>query len=320
MKKNHQIKWILFHSPVEIFVRTAESFAKEIGELTNGRINIEVYKIEDYAKKFNDGVFVDPVSLLKSNEVQMSQIQTNWLGHADATDFYALDMPFLFKSHAHCSRVLEGPIGESMLDSLPSKTKSLRGLAFTYSGGYRCVASKEPITSVEGFHGLSFAVRTNPVAYDMAKSFGTAPAVIDDLVLETRKDQGEKFDAVQTTLPRYEAQINSDVHPYIINTRHNMFLTTILVNEQFWQDLDIEDQLLMKQAALNASRQERQWSIDDAKKIETDADEQKRLGIKEVLEFPETEREKLRTVTKEVYKKYDNVFTPGLLDSILKAE
>jgi hypothetical protein len=75
MKKTHQIKWILFHAPVEIFVRTAEAFAKEIGTLTNDRIKIEVYKLEDYAKKFNDGVSVDPVSLLKSNEVQMSQIQ-----------------------------------------------------------------------------------------------------------------------------------------------------------------------------------------------------------------------------------------------------
>lgn len=319
MKKTHNIKWILFHAPVEIFVRTAEAFAQEIGELTNGRINIEVYKIDEYADKFNEGVFVDPVALLKSNAVQMSQIQTNWLGHANATDFYALDMPFLFSSHDHCSRVLEGPIGESMLASLPEKTQAMRGLAFTYSGGYRCIASREPITSVDGFHGLSFAVRTSPVTYDMAKSFGTKPAVLDDLTLETRKDQSREYDAVQTTLPRYEAQINSDVHPYVINTRHNMFLTTILVNEQFWQELDIEDQLLMKQAAINASRQERQWSIDDAKKIETDAEEQKRLGIKEVMEFPESEREKLREMAKEVYKKYDGVFSPGLLNSIVNS-
>jgi len=319
MKKTHQIKWILFHAPVEIFVRTAEAFAKEIGELTDGRINIEVYKLEEYADKFNQGVFVDPVTLLKTNEVQMSQIQTNWLGHSNATDFYALDMPFLFDSHDHCSRVLEGPIGESMLSSLPEKTQSMRGLAFTYSGGYRCIAAREPITSVEGFRGLSFAVRTNPVTYDMAKAFGTDPAVLDDLKLETRKDEGKNYDAVQTTLPRYQAQIDSDVHPYVINTRHNMFLTTILVNEDFWQALDLEDQIFMKTAAINASRQERQWSIDDANKIATDLQEQQRLGIKGVVDFPEQERSKLREMTQEVYKKYEHVFSPGFIDSIIKS-
>ncbi len=316
MKKTHNIKWILFHAPVEIFVRTAETFAKEIGEMTDGRINIEVYKIEDYAKKFNDGVVIDPMTLLKTNSVQMSQIQTNWLGHANATDFYALDMPFLFDSHDHCTKVLEGPIGESMLASIPEKTQTMRGLAFTYSGGYRCIAAKEPITSVDELRGLSFAVRISPVTYDMAKSFGTDPAVLDDLTLETRKDQSQDCDAVQTTLPRYEAQINSEVHPYIINTRHNMFLTTILVNESFWQELDLEDQILMKQAAINASRQERQWSIADAEKIETDAEEHKRLGIKGVIEFPESERQKLREMSKAVYEKYEDVFSPGLLKSI----
>jgi TRAP-type C4-dicarboxylate transport system substrate-binding protein len=229
-------------------------------------------------------------------------------------------MPFLFNNHDHCSRVLEGPIGENMLNSLPEQTKSMRGLAFTYSGGYRCVAAKEPITSVEGFHGLSFAVRTNPVHYDMARAFGANPAVIDDLVTEVRKDQSENYDTVQTTLPRYQAQINSECHPYIINTRHNMFLTTILVNEQFWKELDIEDQLLMKQAALSASRQERQWSIDDANKIETDAEEQKRLGIKQVIEFPETEREKLKKLAQEVYQKYDTIFSPGFINSILETK
>lgn len=320
MKKNHQIKWILFHSPVEIFVRTAEAFAKEIGQLTNDRIKIEVYKLEDYAQKFNDGVMLDPVVLLKSNEVQMSQIQTNWLGHSNATDFYALDMPFLFKNHDHCTRVLEGPIGESLLNSLPEQTKSMRGLAFTYSGGYRAMASKQPITSIEGFHGISFAVKTNPVHYDTVKSFGTEVDHLDELTLEGRKDQSTKYDAVQTTLPRYESQINSEVHPYVINTRHNMFLTTILVNEQFWQELDIEDQLLMKQAAMVASRQERQWSIDDAKKIETDIQEQKRLGIKQMIDFPETEREKLQTLAQEVYKKYEQVFTPGLINSIIETK
>jgi TRAP-type C4-dicarboxylate transport system substrate-binding protein len=319
MKKSHQIKWILFHAPVEIFVRTAEAFAQEIGQLTDGRITIEVYKEEEYAKKFNEDVFVDPVVLLKSNAVQMSQIQTNWLGHINVTDFYALDMPFLFKSHDHCSRVLEGPIGESMLASIPEITQAMRGLAFTYSGGYRCIASREPITSVDGFHGISFAVRTNPVLRDMAKAFGSDPAVLDDLAIEGRKDMSRNHDVVQTTLPRYEAQIDSSVHPYVINTRHNMFLTTILVNEQFWQELDIEDQILMKKAAISASRQERQWSIDDAKKIETQAEEQKRLGIKEVLEFPETEREKLREMSKALYKKYDDVFSPGFLNSIINS-
>jgi TRAP-type transport system periplasmic protein len=318
MKKTHNIDWILFHAPVEIFLRTAEAFSKEIGQLTDGRIKINVYQVEEYCNKFNSRSHTDPISLVKSGKVQMSQIQTNWLGHENATDFYALDLPFLFSSHEHATRVLEGEIGKSLLDSLPAKI-NMRGLAFTYSGGYRAIASTEIVNSVEEMQGRSMAVRTSPIGFDMAKAFGTTPGVLNDLVLETRKEDSRQYDMVQTTLPRYSHQIDSDTHPYIINTRHNMFLTTIIINEAFWNELDAEDQQLMRQAAFSSAQQERKWSVDDANKIETDKDEQKRLGIKGVVEFSDIEIDKLKAAAIDVYAKYNDVFSPGLVDSIKAA-
>jgi TRAP-type C4-dicarboxylate transport system substrate-binding protein len=44
-------------------------------------------------------------------------------------------------------------------------------------------------------------------------------------------------------------------------------LTTIVINDAFWNSLSIEDQMIIKQAALNSARKERAWSIEDAENI-----------------------------------------------------
>ena len=318
MKQKHKVKWLLFHSPVELFLRTANAFSDEIKQLTDGRIDIEVYTIEQYAKEFNSDVYDDPLVLLKDNIIQMSQVQTYWLGACDAIDFFAFDLPFLFKDHDHASRVLEGDIGNKLLDDLVNKT-GMRGLAFTYSGGYRVIASTKEIKTAEDLQGLSMAVKTSPVLSDMAKAFGTEPTAIIDAGLLERKQVRSDFDTIQTTLPRYALQVNSDTHPYVTNTRHNMFLTTIVINEEFWNSLSIEDQLLMRKAAFNSARLERQWSVDDATKIETDKTEQEKLGIKSMIEMSEEEIVKLKESSKTVLDKYRNVFTKNLIDDILES-
>lgn len=318
MKQKHKVKWLLFHSPVELFLRTANAFSDEIKQLTDGRIDIEVYTVEQYAKEVNSDVHDDPLVLLKDNKIQMSQVQTYWLGVCDAVDFFAFDLPFLFKDHDHASRVLEGDIGNKLLDDLVNKT-GMRGLAFTYSGGYRVIASTKEIKTAADLQGLSMAVKTSPVLSDMAKAFGTEPTAIIDADLLERKHVRSDFDTIQTTLPRYALQVNSDTHPYVTNTRHNMFLTTIVINEEFWNSLSIEDQLLMRKAAFNSARLERKWSVDDAKKIETDKTEQEKLGIKSMIEMSEEEIVKLKESSKTVLDKYRNVFTKNLIDDILES-
>jgi TRAP-type C4-dicarboxylate transport system substrate-binding protein len=318
MEKTYKLKWLLFHSPVELFVRTATTFADEISKLTNGRVEIEIWRLEDYQKEFLGGTDapVEFFELLRNNNIQMSQIQTNHLGMNDATDFFAFDMPFLFDSHDHASRVLDGEIGDFLLDSLPEATK-VRGLAFTYSGGYRCLASKTPIRNADSMSGSKIGVRISPVHADLATALGAEANVSYDLIHETRL--GDENDLVQTTLPRFESQIDSSIHPYVINTRHNMFLTSIVIGEEVWKDLSDADKDAFKKAAKHCAKLERQWSVDDAVNIENSVDEQQRLGIKEMIELTPEETQKLKDRTAPLYEKYSAVFTEGLLDSIRKA-
>jgi TRAP-type C4-dicarboxylate transport system substrate-binding protein len=76
------------------------------------------------------------------------------------------------------------------------------------------------------------------------------------------------FDAVETTYLRFK-EVNGK---YVFKTNHSMFLTTILVSNKFWGSLAPAHQEAFRKAALDASRQERKWSLEDAVKFEAEAE------------------------------------------------
>jgi len=325
MSNTQTIRWVIFHEPIDLFLRTANAFCDEIKQKSNGRINIEVYTVSEYAKKFHNGMRFDSMALMNSGEVQMSQLYVAKIGEQRVSDFYALELPFLFKNHDHAARVLEGKIGKTLLEkTLPSKT-SIRGLAFTYSGGYRVIASEKEIKTAEDLKGLTLGIATNPIFADMARAFGCSFKSIPEKVapqldeIEELKKLSSEVNTVQTTLPRYSIEANSDIHGHVTDTRHSLYLTTIVINENFWNSLSIEDQMIISNAALNSARKERAWSIEDAQKITDNKAEQEKLGIKTYHKLSTEESAKLEKSVDGLYKKYNTFFSTGLIDSIKKA-
>ena len=307
-----KIKWLLFHEPAELFIRTAEDFQKHLDKLTNNKYEIEILTLAEYQDKYYDGLICDPFTELKEGRIQVSQIFSDILGDFDATDFYALSMPYLFKDHDHASRVFEGKIGKDLFEHLYQKTK-VRGLSYTYSGGYRCTASDTPIRSIKDFAGKSYLRWRNPVHADMIDIIGAKK------VHETDADVSwEKVNMTQTTFPRYHADTKKS-QKYVADTKHSMYLTTILLSDDFWNSLTTEDQDHMRTAGLYASRTERIKSVADAEEIKTSKNKQKELGIEEVIEWSDEEIEKLSNLLSPLYKKYDKFFGKDILNRIKKA-
>jgi TRAP-type C4-dicarboxylate transport system substrate-binding protein len=317
MNQTRKIRWILYHEPIELFIRTAEAFRDEITQLTNGRISIEIYTLSEYSDKFNNGAPVEPMALMHTGDVEMSQIETGKLGTWNATDFFALELPFLFTSHDHCTRVLEGKIGQDLLEGLKTTTP-VTGLAFTYSGGFRCVAADRKINTIEDLVGLDIITNLNPVRSETVKVFGCNPMPMH---IKDRSDDAQQIrqtiSAIETTLPRYHNEANTEVQKHVTNTKHSMYLTSIVISTEFWDSLTDDDQAAMREAALISSRLERQWSIDDAHRIANDKDLHESWGIT-FNELNGKETDKLKQNISVVYDKFSKFFTPGLVDGIIR--
>jgi TRAP-type C4-dicarboxylate transport system substrate-binding protein len=307
------IRWVIAHEPIDLFLRAANRFSKQVKEQTNGAIDIEVLSLTDYAKKYNDGKKVtkhDLLQLMEDGTVEMSQMYTTWLGHYNK-DMFVLDLPFLFRDHEHADRVLEGDIGEYLLEGL-EQSSAVRGLAFTYSGGFRIVPSQQEYATVDAFKGAKIRTARSPVAVDTFLAVGATP--VDTVELEEMNEAARAgvIDAGESTFVRVIPLEQDKSFAYVNDTAHSLFLTSIIVANGFWDTLDTATQEIMKDAALNAARIERRESVVDVASVKN------QLGNR-VVEMSADETAKFKTATEVVYSKYADYFSNDLINKIKSA-
>ena len=310
MTQVRKIKWLIAHEPVELFLRTAQAFAEEVRNSTDGAIDIEILTATEYATKFNNGVKENPMVYMDRGELEMSQLHISQLWKYNAPAFMALEMPFLFSDHDHATRVLEGNIGQDMLLNLKEKSPA-RGLAFTYSGGFRIVPSKQAVERLEDFYRMNIGCGNNPVAQDTFAAVGANPVPMYIEDLESYLQAG-RVDGGETTYTRYFVLGHDKQTNYINDNEHSLFLTSLIINKQAWQAMGERVQGIFARAALRAAQIERDESLADNVVIQQRAAE---VGIPTVRM---TAKEKARFVsaTEGLYTKFNTYFSPGLLSQL----
>jgi len=312
MKK---LTWVLAHEPFNLFLRAAEHFSKTVAERTNGAVQIEVLNNTDWENKYNNGEKIDRykmLDLVNQGVIDISQMYTTTLGQLDK-DMFALDMPFIFRDHEHAGRALEGAAGRRLFDSLESKS-NVKGLAYTYSGGFRIIPGNEVISTLEQFKGMKVRVANCPVAEDTFRAVGADPVVIAIEKLADALEAGQ-VDMGESTYPRIYNMRQNEVSTVINHTEHSLFLTSIIINKGLWASLDAETQQIFADAAIEAARIERVESLADVDNVQQQA---KNDGIT-VAYLSKEERQRFVEATKVVYDQYENYFSAGLLSQIKNA-
>jgi TRAP-type C4-dicarboxylate transport system substrate-binding protein len=319
MTQIRKIRWLLEHEPIELFLRTAEAFDKEIRALTNDTVQVEIYKKEEYADKF--GKIQEEVSdvllMVNTGQIEMTQTQIVNVGTWANPDFFALEMPYLFKDHEHATRVLDGQIGSQLLNSI-EETTAAKGLAFTYSGGYRIFAANKQIRTVEDLQGLTCLTDMSPVRVDTAKLFGYNVVADRSRSIKDRTDMVGNCDVVETTLPRYIKEAHGSGHCNIGVTNHSMYLTSILINKDFYNSLTEDQQRAINVTSMKIAALERQWSVDDAVELAQNTNKHTALNI-DYHELDATEIAKLKEIVQPLYAKYSKIFSPLLIERMIKA-
>ena len=318
MTERRKIRWLIAHFPAYLFIRTAEAFSAELEKMRPGEFEIEILTMKDYVNKYNklhefliappgvEGLEDGPAggaarwekavskwpkmfAALGDGEFELSQTPIGLIGTHLYRNFSAIDLPFLFKDHDHVTDVLDGQIGDSLCNQLAKETP-IRGLAFTYSGGYRVIGSKQKIknlTELSATKLLTHSIHSSKLFKGIgAKTFGKQYSTDLDLA-DVAEDPNA---AIETTYLRF-----TGTHVY--KTEHSMFTTSILTGNKFWDSLTEDQQKAFQIAAKNTAKLEREWSIEDALKYEKDATSK---GI-EIVNITEEDRAQLQKASAIVY-------------------
>lgn len=147
---------------------------------SGGRIQIQFY---------DSGVLGAERQVLEAcylGVIEMVQCTSSVVTTVDPA-FSLLDMPFMFVSEKHHVSVMNGPIGQELLDGL--RRHRLQGLAF-YSCGFRHVFTKGiPVHGPEALEGQKIRVMESPVMIDALNYMGASA---------TPLSAGELFQALKT--------------------------------------------------------------------------------------------------------------------------
>lgn len=312
------IRWVLAHEPVRVFERAAKQFKEQVERESHGTLKVEVLTATEFQSKYKVGSkFVtngglNDVKLVRAGLAEMTQTYTSELGSLDKK-IWVLDLPFLFRDHFHAQAVLEGPIGQRLLAGLDQS--KVKAFAFTYSGGYRVISSREKrIQSVGDFKGMMIRTSPNPVAQATFRQLGAKPIPMphDEGIQQVKKGS---IVAAETTVARFD-EAQQRATPIMNDTQHSLFLTAMLMNGKFFSSLSKEHQAIVERAATAAARSEREDSLADEANLRAAFG---KSGVK-VVRLPDSEVKKMKEITRPVYKEFEPLFTRELIAEIQNAK
>ena len=161
---------------------------------------------------------------------------------------------------------------------------------------------------------MKIRTNRNPVAQETMRVLGA-----DIFVCETEDTRAHIIEGDceggETVYSRIYPLGQNEVSKSVLDTKHSLFLTTMIMRDDFWATLSPEVQAVIKDAAIKAGRREREVTIQDgeAARQQLIAD-----GIN-IVDLTDAEKTDWKEKTKSVYEKFEPTFTPGLIDRIKKA-
>jgi TRAP-type C4-dicarboxylate transport system substrate-binding protein len=162
---------------------------------------------------------------------------------------------------------------------------------------------------------MKIRTNRNPVAQETFKVLGG----VDVFVCETEDTRAHIIEGDceggETVYSRIYPLGQNDVTKSVIDSKHSLFLTTMIMRDDFWKTLSPEVQAVIKDAAIKAGRREREVTIQDGE----DAKQQLVADGIDVIELSKEETAEWKHKAQAVYEKFEPTFSPGLIDKIKKA-
>lgn len=231
-------------------------FADEVKQLTNGRIEVQVYPNESLGKELDliNGMQLGTVDMTITGE----SLQ-NWAPMAAL-----LAVPYAYKSLEHMDQVASGEIGKKIEAQIIEKAQ-IRPIAY-FARGPRDLTSNRPIKTPADLNGLKLRVPNVPLFVDVWKTLGAQPTPMAFSEVFTSLQNGT-IDAQENPLALIKSANFNEVQKYVNKTEHVRSWIYLTISELTWKKLDDTEQKAILKAASDAQAYERTLFLDNEKKL-----------------------------------------------------
>jgi len=222
-------------------------------------------------------------------------------------DTLLTDIPFLFRDYAHADAVLDGPIGQQILDQFPKN--GLVALAWGENGFRNLTNSKRPVRTPEDARGLKVRTMENQVHMTAFRTIGVLPTPMAFPELFTALQQGT-VDGQENPIGVILGAKFPQVQKYLTISQHVYSPALILMSPAVWNKLSAEEKTAFKEAAKVGAQAMRRKAREDA---QNGVDELRKQGMEVVTEV---DRKAFEDALKPAFSEYAKKFGQAKIDAI----
>ena len=289
-----------------------ELWADKVRERTQGRINIKLYP----GTSLVQGDQTREFSALRQGVIDMAVGSTiNWSPQVKSLNLFS--MPFLFPNFKAVDAVTQGEVGQEIFKTL--EKGGVVPLAWGENGYREISNSKHAIKTPADLKGMKIRVVGSPLFLDTFTALGANPTQMSWADAQPAMASGA-VDGQENPIGVYmAAKLQSVGQKHLTMWGYMNDPLIFVVNKDIWNSWTPADQVIVKQAALDAAKEE----IAIARKglVEADKPLLKDLaGLGVTVTTPNAaEREAFVKATRPVFDKWKSQIGAPLVDKAEKA-
>jgi C4-dicarboxylate-binding protein DctP len=223
--------------------KAADFFAKKAGELTKGKVKVEVYA--------NSTLYKDKEEMeaLQLGAVQMLAPSLAKFGPLGVKEFEVFDLPYIFDNYAELHKVTTGPLGKSLLAKL--EPKGIQGLAF-WDNGFKSFSANTPIKTPADFKGLKMRIQSSKVLEQQMRALQALPQMMAFSEVYQALQTGV-VDGTENPISNLYTQKMHEVQKHLTLTEHGYLGYAVIVNKKFWSGLPADIRQQLEEAMVQAT-------------------------------------------------------------------
>jgi tripartite ATP-independent transporter DctP family solute receptor len=275
----------LGYPTVEAIVRMGKKLETE----TKGRISIQMYPLMQL------GGEKEMIEQAQVGALQIARISVGAMGPV-VDDLNVFNLPFIFRDEAHMRKVIDGPIGQELLEKVTASPQSRLVVLGWMDAGTRNVYANKPVTKPADLKGMKVRMMGNPIFVETMNAMGGNGVAMGFNELYSALQTGV-VDGAENNPPTLLAQNHYTVSKVYSLTGHLIIPEIFVFSRRTWDGLSKADQDLLRKLSREAQMEQRQlWDayVSDAEK------KLKAAGV----QFVEADKKAFYAATQPIRDKY----------------
>jgi tripartite ATP-independent transporter DctP family solute receptor len=231
-------------------VEAIQRMGKKLEAQTNGRYSIQMFP------SMQLGGEKEMIEQAQVGALQIARISVGAMGPV-VDDLNVFNLPFVFRDEAHMRKVIDGPIGQELLERTSNAPTSRLIVLGWMDAGTRSVYANKPATKPADLKGMKIRMMGNPLFVETMNAMGGNGVAMGFNELFAALQTGV-VDGAENNPPTLLAQNHYQVAKVYSLTGHLIIPEIFVFSKRNWEALPKADQALVRKLSREAQLEQRQ--------------------------------------------------------------